>query len=125
MSESDKNGDVFGRRLRETRQRRRLKQETLAKKAQVPTSSISHFEHGKHKPSYDSLYRLAHVLDVSVDYLMGRTDYTRVLTIFKHGPPQLLTEEQVKDMEAAIDYAKTLGRYSEDWAPVVRDDEPE
>ena len=123
MSEYDENAVEFGRRLREMRKRRGFDQATLAEVARVPSSSISHFERGKRKPNFDTLIRLARGLDVSLDYLVGRTDYTKVYAISDDDPPPpiLLTKEQVKDIEVYIEYLKLTGRYSEDWAPVVSD----
>ena len=40
----------------------------------MPQSSIAHFEGGARKPSFDNLRRLANALQVTTDYLLGRTD---------------------------------------------------
>ena len=64
--------DVFPQRLREARQLRAYDQATLAARAGLPTASISHFESGSRKPSFDNLRRLAKALDASTDYLLGR-----------------------------------------------------
>jgi len=53
---------------------RGLSQGDLASKAGLPSTSISHFESGTRKPSFDNLRRLASALDVTADYLMGRVD---------------------------------------------------
>jgi transcriptional regulator with XRE-family HTH domain len=66
--------DVFQERLRAARELRGLNQTELAAKAKLPSSSIAHFEGGARKPSFDNLKRLASVLEVSTDYLLGRTD---------------------------------------------------
>ncbi|KTD31831.1 helix-turn-helix domain-containing protein [Legionella israelensis] len=41
-----------------------------------PATSISHFENveGSRKPSFKNLRQLAEALDVTTDYLLGRTD---------------------------------------------------
>ena len=72
MSTPDK--AFFRKRLGDTRKLRDLNQEGLAKKAALPSTAISHFESGTRKPSFDNLRKLADALDVSIDYLMGRTD---------------------------------------------------
>lgn len=126
MSECDKDAVEFGRRLRKIRKRQGFEQAALAEIARVPTSSISHFEHGKHKPSYDSLVRLACALDVSLDYLAGRTKNPHAHESGASEPPNVpLTAKQVEDIEIYIDYLKERGRYSEDWAPVVGDKKSE
>ena len=46
----------------------------MAAKAQMPPSSIAHFETGTRKPSFESLRRLATALEITTDYLLGRAD---------------------------------------------------
>ena len=53
---------------------RGLDQSTLAEKSGLPPSSISHFEAGSRKPSFQNLRRLANALAVTTDYLLGRVD---------------------------------------------------
>ncbi len=65
---------VFKDRLREARLRRGFGQGELATKASLPAASISHFESGARKPSFENLRRLSQALTVSTDYLLGRTD---------------------------------------------------
>jgi transcriptional regulator with XRE-family HTH domain len=68
---------VFAERLRDVRERLRgLTQAQLAEKAGLPSTSISHFENpeGTRKPSFDNLRRLANALEVTTDYLLGRSD---------------------------------------------------
>jgi transcriptional regulator with XRE-family HTH domain len=65
--------DVFPARLRAARELRELTQEGLASRAGMQPSAISHFESGTRKPSFDNLRRLADALQVSTDYLLGRT----------------------------------------------------
>jgi transcriptional regulator with XRE-family HTH domain len=62
----------FRERLRKWRIKRGLTQEELARKADVPTISVSHFETGHRFPNAESLRRLADALGVSTDYLLGR-----------------------------------------------------
>ena len=68
---------VFAGRLRDARERLRgLTQAQLAEKTGLPSTSISHFENpeGTRKPSFDNLRRLANALEVTTDYLLGRSD---------------------------------------------------
>ena len=125
MSKHDEDTVDFGARLRQIRRRRKLDQADLAELARAPTTSISHFERNRRKPNFDTLIRLAEGLGVSIDFLVGRTEYPYVYQEPPEPVPRLLTDEQVKDIEVWIEYLKLTGRYSEDWAPVVRDDEPE
>lgn len=71
---SGENGDIFQQRLQAARELRRLTQSQLASSAGLPPSSVSHFESGSRKPSFDNLKRLASALAVTTDYLLGRAD---------------------------------------------------
>ena len=126
ISETEDKAVEFGQRLREIRKRRGLEQAVLSEIARVPTTSISHFERGKRKPNYDTLIRLAVGLGVSLDYLVGRTDYPFVYERGASEPPPLpLLPKQVQAIEDYIGWLKITGRYSENWAPVVGDKEPD
>lgn len=74
MNGEIKPSEVFPNRLRTAREGRGLSQGDLAKRSKLPASSISHFEAGKRKPSFDSLNSLANALKVTIDYLLGRVD---------------------------------------------------
>jgi transcriptional regulator with XRE-family HTH domain len=66
---------LFGRRLREARDLRQLSQSELADRARIPVAMISHFETGvRGSASADNLVKLANALEVSVDYLLGRSE---------------------------------------------------
>lgn len=73
MSESSKPSDIFPGRLRTAREHRALSQGELSERARLQASAISHFETGGRKPSFDNLKKLADALNVSTDYLLGRT----------------------------------------------------
>ena len=104
----------FGRRLREFRKKRGLEQWSLAELSGVQSSSISNFEHGKRKPSIDTIFRLAEVLMVSIDYLVGRSESPLSHTIVdKDGPDvaRLLTQAEITAGEDFLNYAKERGGY--------------
>lgn len=65
---------LFASRLQQVRKKRELNQDELASKAGLPSTAISHFESGTRKPSFDNLRKLSDALEVSIDYLMGRTE---------------------------------------------------
>lgn len=64
----------FPERLKELRTSKGLTMEQLGKEVQSTRGTISNFENGNKKPSLDMLIRLANYFDVSIDYLVGRTD---------------------------------------------------
>ena len=66
--------EIFQERLKAARDLRGWSQLDLAHRAGMPPSSIAHFETGSRKPSFDTLRRLTNALEVTTDYLLGRTD---------------------------------------------------
>lgn len=64
----------FSERLKELRTSKGLTMEQLGKKIESTRGTISNFENGNKKPSLDMLIKLADYFDVSIDYLVGRTD---------------------------------------------------
>jgi transcriptional regulator with XRE-family HTH domain len=88
MSESTPSPDIFQERLRIARRLRGIDQAQLAAKAGLPAASISHFEKGNRKPSFDNLRRLARALDASTDFLLGTSDEIGVgaagQTLYRH-----------------------------------------
>ena len=64
----------FPGRLKEARDLRGLSQAELAGRSGLQPSAVSHFETGGRKPSFDNLMLLADALQVTTDYLLGRTD---------------------------------------------------
>ena len=66
--------EEFPDRLKIARERQGWTQAELAEKAGFQPSAISRFESGAAKPSFDNLRRLAAVLRVSTDYLLGLVD---------------------------------------------------
>lgn len=74
----DSSRKVFAQRLRHVRESvRQLTQAQLGQMTGLPSTSISHFEKedGTRKPSFDNLRTLAKALDVTTDYLLGRTEH--------------------------------------------------
>jgi transcriptional regulator with XRE-family HTH domain len=74
MSEAEDAREVFAVRLQGARSLRKMSQQDLAAKTGLPASSISHFEGKARRPSFENLRRLANALNVTTDYLIGRTE---------------------------------------------------
>lgn len=70
----------FKDRLRELREEKGLSQEKLAKLLFLSQSAIAYYELGKKFPNHNTLNRLASFFDVSIDYLLGRTDVRNGIT---------------------------------------------
>lgn len=66
--------ELFSIRFKEERKNKGLTQEQLAKEFFLNKSSISRYEKGTQMPEMVMLQKFAEYFDVSVDYLLGRTN---------------------------------------------------
>jgi len=67
--------NIFGKRLKELRVQSDLTQDKLANILSIHQTTISFWEIGtRDEPGMSSLIALANYFDVSIDYLVGRTD---------------------------------------------------
>ena len=64
----------FAKRLRIIRKKKGLTQKQLAVEVGVSERGIQSYEIGERNPAFDQLITLADYFDVSIDYLVGRTD---------------------------------------------------
>jgi len=69
------NTRLLRRRLRECRLDLGFTQAQLGKMTGFHPSAVAHFESGRRSPSVWNLCRLAQALDVSTDFLLGRSRY--------------------------------------------------
>ena len=68
----------MGNRLRQLRKSRRYTQVSLQMKTGIEQSLLSKYETGERIPPTEALIKLADLYDVSIDYLLGRTDKPEV-----------------------------------------------
>lgn len=86
----------FGKRLKTLRTDKNLKQSELADILELSTSTIGMYEQGRRYADLDTLKKIAEYFDVSVDYLIGRTDIKK----FEDFPPQV---KRIANLFAGID----------------------
>lgn len=65
-------------RLKELRQKKRLSQLKLAMDLGLNQNSVSRYENGSREADYKTLILIADYFDVSIDYLLERTDNPKV-----------------------------------------------
>ena len=65
----------FPERLKSIRERNHLKQCVLSELCGLNRNAIKLYELGKAEPTRKSLENIADYFDVSIDYLLGRSDY--------------------------------------------------
>ncbi|WKV09417.1 helix-turn-helix domain-containing protein [Thermoanaerobacterium sp. CMT5567-10] len=64
----------FANRLKSLREEKKLSQEELSQLINISRSTLSMYEINKRQPDPETLQKIADFFDVSVDYLLGRTD---------------------------------------------------
>ena len=92
----------FGKRLKEARERKGITQAALAKAASIGESTVSFYESGKREPNYETLIKLANILDTTPNYLLtGRQEWWE-----KDEPP---ADIELDGIAASIDGHKIIG----------------
>ena len=65
---------LFSERLKELRADRNLTQKQVAEGVDMSQMAYQKYEYGTREPAYQKLIALADYFDVSLDYLVGRSD---------------------------------------------------
>lgn len=69
------NSKIVGERIKELRTEKGIGQNKLAEDLDLSNASISFWENGLQEPSASALFKLAQYFNVSLDFLLGLTDY--------------------------------------------------
>lgn len=65
---------MLGNKLRQLRHEKKLTQKELANILGIPRGTYAHYELNKRTPDYEVLIDTAQFFNVSIDYLLNRTD---------------------------------------------------
>ena len=65
---------IFAERLQGLRKERGLTQKDMAEQLGISTRTYQYYEGDEHRPDIETLWALADYFDVSIDYLVGRSD---------------------------------------------------
>ena len=90
-------------RIKELREEKNISQLELAKKLNLTQQSISLYEKGDREPSIEVLKSIANFFNVSLDYLLGKSDirnYDEDEKEFRfafHKETEGMTDEEIKD----------------------------
>lgn len=98
---------IVGERVRAAREAKGWTLKELAERAHVSVSFLSDIENGRSVPAIGSLRSIAEALEVTTDYLLGRTDKPtgygeQIATQYAHredGYDEELPEEAVQSIE--------------------------
>jgi len=70
--------ELFGERIKMLRMERNIKQSDLGEAVGLTYTAVSDIERGRRTTTLEKLVALADYFDVSVDYLIGRTDNPKI-----------------------------------------------
>lgn len=101
---------MFNERLKKLRNSQGISQVEFAKRFNISTGTIGNWEVGKREPDFETIKRIADYFDVSVDYLLGRTDYPHSE---KKEPAELTTDSVMYELKKRGLYDK-LNAMSDD-----------
>ncbi|WBW95283.1 helix-turn-helix domain-containing protein [Oceanirhabdus sp. W0125-5] len=88
----------FGDRLKYLRENKQLLSKEFAKEMNVEPATVTNWEKGKRFPKDDMLVKIADYFDVTLDYLLGRTDSSNIKTIDTNFKDDQYTIEINKDI---------------------------
>ena len=102
---------VFAERLKELRKQAHLTQVELAKRLGIGQSSYADWERGKKKPTQENLVKIAQILDVSIDYLVGNSEeksdeLDNIELLFRMNSKGLTEEEKELFKKELIEFMK-------------------
>ena len=87
--------------IKRVRESLNMTQKDCADRLGVTLRAWQTYEQGVSEPKNELLCKIADMFDVSIDYLLGRTDVKAVNTLAEDEP----TEEEIKELEAQISEA--------------------
>ena len=92
-----------GHRIAKLREKRGLTQGNLAEKIGISRASLSHYETNRREPDYDTLEKIADFFNVSVDYLLGRTER-----------PEVVLDDDIREFVASLELSdeKILDKFT-------------
>lgn len=101
----------FSERLKELRKQAGLTQVELAGKLGIVQSSYADWERGKKKPTQENLVKIAQILNVSVDYLVGNSEektdeLDNIELLFRMNSKGLSDEEKKVFKKELIEFMK-------------------
>lgn len=91
--------ESIGERITKARRYLGMNQKELCEKAEINEATLSRYENGLREPKAATLSKLAEILQVSTDYLLGITDIRNYKT---------LQDDMNKDVESIYENTKEM-----------------
>lgn len=71
--------ETFPARLKEAREQKGITQKEMAIALNIARPSYVNYERGKTYPTFENLMKISEELNISIDYLCGINDYSRII----------------------------------------------
>lgn len=97
-------GDYFNENLKQARQQKGLSQKDVAERIGVAKSTYSLYESGNREPNVQTIKRIADVLGVSADELLGID--TDNATLAAHFDGEEYTKEELDEIRQFAEFVK-------------------
>lgn len=99
----------FSERLKNLRKQAHLTQVDVAEKLGISQPAYASWERGAKKPTHDNLVKIAQILNVSVDYLLGNSeeksdDLDNIELLFRMNSKGLTEDEKVVFKKELIEF---------------------
>lgn len=98
-------GDKFNENLRIARERKGISQKEMAENIGVAKSTYSLYESGNREPNVQTIKKIADILNVSADELLGIDDEPQ--TIAAHFDGNEYTEDELEEIKNFAAYVKS------------------
>jgi len=96
---------TFSERMRELRKEKGISLEKLAEMMGTTKATLSRYENSKRIPNIEFVKELAKIFDVSVDYLLGRTDVRNTFIPDDYTQKYKVTKKDLLQYEDFIKHA--------------------
>ncbi len=117
---------TFGAKLKALRQEHELTQYQLAKKLDTSKSNISKYESDSIEPSMRTLVLIAKYFNVSIDYLLGNSQYSKTIQVSTVSERELLNYfHKIQNTSLIPDNEKKLVKKFFPFAVVLQTEEQE
>lgn len=103
---------MFGNKIKDLRENKKITQAELAKILDVSPSTIGMWEQNRRTPDAESLKKISNVFNVSVDYILGKTDIRNydnmepTIALHSEIPYDELPQEARDEINNFIEYVK-------------------
>lgn len=87
----------YGDRLKKLREKRGFSQRELTSRLNINRSTYARYELNQTQPDYDTLYLLADYFDVTIDYIIGRSNHPKLSE-----KEDIEADEYIKELEEML-----------------------